>query len=77
MDWIDLLQWPAMLATLSAAWLIGSLQPRRRLVGFCMFLLSNLLWVIWGLSASAWALIVLQVGLALLNLRGLRKNEHA
>ena len=24
-DWIDLLQWPAMVATVIAAWLIGSL----------------------------------------------------
>ena len=61
MDWIDLLQWPAMVVTVIAAWLIGSLRPGRRFVGFCCFLLSNLLWVIWGWHAEAWALIVLQV----------------
>lgn len=75
MDWIDLLQWPAMLVTVIAAWLIGSLRPGRRFVGFCCFLLSNLLWVIWGWHAQAWALIVLQVCLALMNLRGVKKND--
>lgn len=75
MDWIDLLQWPAMLVTVIAAWLIGSLRPGRRFIGFCCFLLSNLLWVIWGWHAQAWALIVLQVCLALMNLRGVKKND--
>jgi hypothetical protein len=75
MDWIDFLQWPAMVATLGAAWLIGSLQPRRRMLGFWCFLLSNVLWILWGWHAKAYALIVLQVGLAAMNIRGLRKND--
>ena len=76
MDYIDLLQWPAMLATVLAAWLIGSLRPRRRVIGFICFLLSNLLWVIWGWPREAWALVILQFCLAAMNLRGLRKNEQ-
>ncbi len=72
---IDLLQWPAMLATLVAAWLVASQHRRARVWGFGWFVLSNLLWVAWGWSTHAWALIVLQVGLFALNLRGLRKNE--
>lgn len=74
MDLIDLVQWPAMLATVVAAWLIASLERRRRTIGFWCFMLSNVLWIIWGLHASAWALIVLQVCLAALNIRGARKN---
>ncbi|WP_421682902.1 hypothetical protein HKW98_18215 [Stutzerimonas urumqiensis] len=77
MDWIDLLQWPAMVVTVVAAWMIGSLRPGRRMFGFWCFLLSNLLWVIWGWYAGAWALITLQVCLAAMNIRGLRKNDHA
>lgn len=76
-DYIDLLEWPAMLVTVAAAWMIGSLRPRRRIVGFCLFLLSNVLWVIWGLPAGAWGLIVLQLCLAVMNIRGLLKNEHS
>ena len=75
MDFIDLLQWPAMFATVLAAWLIASQNRRRRTLGFCCFILSNLLWAIWGWYASAWALIVLQVCLAALNLRGVKKNH--
>ena len=71
----DLVQWPAMLATLLAAWLVASQQPARRNVGFWVFLLSNVLWVAWGWHASAYALITLQIGLAALNIRGAMKTE--
>ena len=43
--------------------------------GFWLFLLSNVLWVIWGWHAQAYALIVLQLCLAALNVRGARKND--
>ena len=72
---LDLLQWPAFAASLLAAWLVASRSSRRRNTGFWVFLLSNLLWVGWGWHAQAWALIALQVGLALLNMRGLRKTD--
>jgi hypothetical protein len=75
MDLLDHLQWPAMLVTLAAAWMVASLQKSRRQVGFWLFLASNILWVIWGFHAGAYALIVLQFGLAALNIRGARKNE--
>ena len=75
MDWIDHIQWPAMVVTLLAAWLVASQQKDRRQWGFWLFLLSNALWIAWGWHASAYALIVLQVGLALLNSRGVAKNE--
>ena len=71
---IDLLQWPAMVATLIAAWLVGSQKPHKRNWGFLCFILSNALWIVWGLQAQAWALITLQVGLFLMNVRGTRKN---
>ena len=76
MDWLDLLQWPAMAVTVAAAALTGSLQPGRRKAGFWLFLASNLLWAAWGWHSSAWALIVLQGALAALLLRGARKNER-
>ncbi|MES2819266.1 MAG: hypothetical protein V4812_09820 [Pseudomonadota bacterium] len=75
MEILDLLQWPAMLTTVAAAWLIGSLSQHRRTLGFWCFLLSNLLWVIWGWHAQAYALIVLQLCLAGLNIRGVKKND--
>jgi hypothetical protein len=71
-DWV---QWPAMLTTVLAAWLVGSRSSRRREAGFWWFLAGNVLWVVWGVGAGAYALIVLQVCLAALNLRGVHKNE--
>jgi hypothetical protein len=76
-QWLDLLQWPAMLATLLAAWLVGSDTETRRNIGFWVFLASNVLWVLWGWHDGAYALIALQVGLAALNMRGVSKTEQA
>jgi len=74
-EWIDLLQWPAMAASLSAAWLVASNHKSRRNVGFWVFLGSNVLWGVWGWHDDAWALIALQVALAALNIRGVTKTE--
>ena len=45
--------------------------------GFLAVLYLFLLWVAWGWYAHAYALIVLQFGLAVLNIRGVAKNERA
>ena len=74
-SWLDLLQWPAMAVTLYAAWLVASQDKGRRERGFWWFVASNVLWVVWGWQAQAWALIALQVGLFAMNLRGARKND--
>lgn len=76
-DLLSLIQWPAFAASLAAAWLVASTDKHRRNIGFWIFLLSNVLWVAWGLHTSAWALIALQVCLAALNIRGLFKNEKS
>ena len=75
MDLLDLMQWPAMVVTVMAAWLVASTSKRRRAIGFWCFLASNVLWIAWAWHTSAHALIVLQLALAALNIRGARKNE--
>ena len=72
---MDALQWPAMAATLLAAWLVASQSKRKRSLGFWVFIMSNVLWTIWGWQARAFALVALQLGLFVLNIRGARKNE--
>lgn len=64
-----------MLATLTGGWLVAAQSPRRRALGFWVFIASNVLWTAWGWHVQAWALIVLQLGLVLLNVRGARKNQ--
>lgn len=70
-----MLQWPAMVVTLAAAWLIASQRRGVREIGFWTFLAGNALWIVWGLHVRAYALVLLQVGLAFLNARGVYKNE--
>ena len=66
-----------MVVTVVAAWWVASQNERRRKVGFWFFLGSNALWIVWGLHAKAYALVVLQIALAVLNTRGAYKNEKA
>lgn len=77
MQWISALQWPAMLITVAASYLVSSSHKHKRGVAFWLFLASNLLWTVWGVQAEAYALIALQVCLAVINVRGARKNEAA
>ena len=72
---VNAIQWPAMLVTLIAAWMVASERKFKRNWGFWLFLLSNVLWIVWGLHDRAFALIFLQLGLAFLNVRGAMKNR--
>jgi hypothetical protein len=76
-EFVNALQWPAMVVTLTAAWLVASQSSRRRTIGFWCFIASNVLWIAWALHAKAYALIALQVGLFALNVRGVKKNDPA
>lgn len=74
-DWLELVQWPAMASTVLAAYLVGSQSKKKRSWGFWIFLVSNAMWIVWGVHDGAIALVVLQISLALLNIRGALKNE--
>lgn len=75
MNWLDAIQWPAMVVTVVAAWFVASQRKFKRNWGFWLFLLSNGLWIVWGMYDHAYALIFLQLGLAFLNIRGALKNS--
>ena len=75
MDVLDLVQWPAMAVTVIAAWFVSARTKSRRGVGFWCFLASNVLWIVWGVHTQAYALIILQIALAAMNIRGAYKNE--
>jgi hypothetical protein len=75
MDLLNAIQWPAMLVTVIAAWMVASQRKFKRNWGFWLFLASNVLWIVWGLHDRAYALISLQLCLAFLNIRGARKNR--
>ena len=75
MDYLDLIQWPAMAITLLASWRVAANGKGERNSGFWIFLVSNVLWIIWGAKSSAWALVVLQLGLMAMNIRGTLKTD--
>jgi len=75
MDYTAFTQWPATALTAAAAWLVGSQSRTKRNIGFWIFLLSNVLWGVWGWHARAYALVILQVCLVVINIRGTQKND--
>ena len=75
MAWLDWIQWPAMIVTVIAAWMIASKKKFKRNWAFWLFLVSNVLWIIWGWHDSAYALLLLQVALAAMNVRGTLKTR--
>jgi hypothetical protein len=77
MDPIDLLQWPAMVVTVAASWFVASSVEWKRSLGFWLFLVSNVLWVVWGSYEHAYALVLLQLCLATMNIRGVKKADAA
>lgn len=64
-----------MVVTIIGAWLVASRSKRRRTIGFWVFLVSNVLWSVWGWHTRAYALIILQVFLAATNARGVYRND--
>jgi len=66
-----------MIVTVVAAWLVASSARHRRKAGFWLFLVSNALWIAWGWSANAYALITLQFCLAVTNIRGEIRNSRS
>jgi hypothetical protein len=75
MDWLNFIQWPAMVVTVVGAWLVASSRRFKRNWGFWTFLLGNVLWIVWGIHDEAYAVILLQVCLAAVNIRGERKTR--
>jgi hypothetical protein len=76
-DYLNLLQWPAMLVTVIASYWVASSHEQKRGRGFWAFLVSNVLWVVWGWHTDAYALVALQFCLAAMNIRGVKKTEAA
>ena len=70
MNYLDAVQWPAMAITVVAAWFVAANHKWKRNIGFWLFILSNVAWVVWGLHTNAYGLIVLQICLAAMNIRG-------
>ena len=75
MDYVNLLQWPAMVINILAVWLLTYQAKGMRHTGFLFSLLSNVLWVIWGWHVQAFAVLGLQFALATINIRGVRKTD--
>lgn len=72
---LGFLQWPAMAVTVAASWFAASRRKHRRNVGYWLFMASNVLWIAWGAHVRAYALVVLQLFLIGMNVRGLFNTE--
>jgi hypothetical protein len=63
--------------TVISAGMVASKRKWKRNEGFWLFLLSNVLWTAWAIHDHAYALVLLQVCLAALNIRGIYNNRSS
>jgi len=66
-----------MAVTVISAGMVASKRKWKRNEGFWLFLLSNVLWTAWAIHDHAYALVLLQVCLAALNIRGIYNNRSS
>ncbi len=64
-----------MIVTVLAAWYVGNQSKRGRNFGFWLFMVGNALWIVWAWHDHAYALIALQIALAVINIRGAKRNQ--
>lgn len=72
---MHLIEWIAALVALGGAWCIGSSRQDVRQLGFCAFLLSNALWIVWGGFSGAWGLVTMQALFCVTSVRGIITNR--
>lgn len=64
----EILAWFTTIVNLVAIWFVSS----RDLRGLWIGLLSNLLWALYGYFTTQWSFVLLNVIIAVINLRGIR-----
>lgn len=72
---MDLLQWIACIVALVGSYLVSAERRTHRLLGFALFLVSNVLWIWWGTQSSAWALVTMQSAFCLTSALGVVRNR--
>jgi hypothetical protein len=73
---LDLLQWPAAILGLGGGWLVASRVAGQRRLGFALWIVSNVLWVVWATSTHAWALLGMQSVFLVTSVRGWINNRE-
>lgn len=72
---LDLLQWPALVLSLTGAWFVSGATAHMRIIGFALFLGSNVLWLLWAGGASAWAVVIANLFYLFTSIRGIAANR--
>jgi hypothetical protein len=73
----DWLQWTATALALVGAWLTGDHLPFHRVIGFVLYILSDVLWIIWGVKNKKplpWGFITMYSVFTFLSARGVWNN---
>jgi hypothetical protein len=74
---MTVLEYGGMATGVIGAWLVAYSCPRRRLLGFGFFLVSNAFWVAWGAGTMTIGLLIMQAAYTVTSLRGIALSAHA
>lgn len=67
--WLVMCDWSASMSELLAMWIVGNRKRKGFLLGF----VSDLLWIVLGVSLGLWGLVTVAVVAAVINIRNYRK----
>lgn len=73
---LEELQWIAAAFSVFGAWGAGSRESGQRLSGFTLFLLSNVVWLVWAGGTGAWGLFAMQIVFTATSIRGIVINRR-
>jgi hypothetical protein len=64
------LDWPAMAMALIGSYLVGNTSIISRRRGFIIYLVSNALWITWGVATHNWPLAIMSLAFCYTSGRG-------
>ncbi len=70
------LSWIAMCIALFGSLCVGSDKAFDRFIGFCAFMVSNVLWMIFAFATQSWPLFIMNMAFTVTSLRGLYDNRE-
>jgi hypothetical protein len=73
----NVFEWLGVISGIAGAFLLGSkkaAESRYRFIGFCLFGVSNIAWITFGLMTNMMSILTLQAAFGVTTIRGLINN---
>ncbi len=69
-------QYPALITGIIGAYFVSSTTSKKRYWGFFLWIISDICWALFGLSASGYGLVIMQLIFIFTSSRGMFNNRE-